>query len=608
MCGIVGFNFVDESLLNSMLNSIRHRGPDDKGIFVDKNMSLGHVRLSILDLSLKAHQPMEFENFVLVYNGEVYNYKEIRKELEQYGYSFVSDSDSEVVLKSFHKWGKDCVNKFRGMFAFAIYDKLQNKLILCRDRVGVKPLYYYYDNKAFVFSSEIRAIRKYKKLDINRLALAQFFEYGYISGEYSIFENVKKLLPGYFLEFDLKTREIKLENYWKIEDYFYISQKNEEEIIEELEAILIEGISYRMVSDVDVGVFLSGGVDSSLVSAILQKKFGNIKTFTIGFKEEKYNEANFAKEVANYIGSNHTEYILDVNEAKEVLLNKFVDIYDEPFGDSSGIPTYLVSKIAKENGVKVVLSADGGDELFCGYERYWYSYNLGRVFVNLPLKNQCLYLLNKIEKFLYQIPIKNIEHKLGFLKNLLKENDWQFIYEAIIKSYREDLERLGLKSFSRLKDYFRFGKQFHIMQAMMLWDFYNYLPNDILVKVDRATMFNSIEGREPLLDNKIIEYSVSIPFDLKYKNKESKYILKKILEKYLPKHLVYRKKQGFSIPIFEWFRAELGKLFEEYFEDDDIINMDYVRNLKKSFNDGKYIDINKLWFVLVYKMWKEKYY
>jgi len=608
MCGIAGFNFIDKNLLNSMLNSIRHRGPDDKGVFFDKNVSLGHVRLSILDLSLKAHQPMEFDNLVLIYNGEIYNYKELKEELKKYGYVFNSNSDSEVVLKSFHKWGKSCVHKFRGMFAFAIYEKLENRLILCRDRVGVKPLYYYFDGKNFLFSSEIRAIRKYKKLDINRIALAQFFEYGYISGEYGIFENVKKLLPGYFLEFDLKTKEIKLKNYWKIEDYFHILQKSEEEVIEELEAILVEGISYRMVSDVDIGVFLSGGVDSSLVSAILQKKFGNIKTFTIGFKEEKYNEANYAKEVSQYIHSDHTEYILDVNEAKEVLLNKFVDIYDEPFGDSSGIPTYLVSKIAKENGVKVVLSADGGDELFCGYERYWYSYNLGKVFSNLPLKNQLLYLLNNFEKFLFKIPIKNIEHKLGFLKNLLKEHDWQFIYETIIKNYREDIKKLGLKSIKLNKDYFKFGEKFHIIQAMMLWDFYNYLPNDILVKVDRATMFNSIEGREPLLDNKIVEYSVSIPFDLKYKNKESKYILKKILEKYLPKHLVYRKKQGFGIPIFEWFRAELGKLFEEYFEDDEIVNMDYIRSLKKSFDEGKYININKLWFVLVYKMWKEKYY
>ena len=551
---------------------------------------------------------MEFDNLVLIYNGEIYNYKELKEELKKYGYVFNSNSDSEVVLKSFHKWGKSCVHKFRGMFAFAIYEKLENRLILCRDRVGVKPLYYYFDGKNFLFSSEIRAIRKYKKLDINRIALAQFFEYGYISEEYGIFENVKKLLPGYFLEFDLKTKEIKLKNYWKIEDYFHILQKSEEEVIEELEAILVEGISYRMVSDVDIGVFLSGGVDSSLVSAILQKKFGNIKTFTIGFKEEKYNEANYAKEVSQYLHSDHTEYILDVNEAKEVLLNKFVDIYDEPFGDSSGIPTYLVSKIAKENGVKVVLSADGGDELFCGYERYWYSYNLGKVFSNLPLKNQLLYLLNNFEKFLFKIPIKNIEHKLGFLKNLLKEHDWQFIYETIIKNYREDIKKLGLKSIKLNKDYFKFGEKFHIIQAMMLWDFYNYLPNDILVKVDRATMFNSIEGREPLLDNKIVEYSVSIPFDLKYKNKESKYILKKILEKYLPKHLVYRKKQGFGIPIFEWFRAELGKLFEEYFEDDEIVNMDYIRSLKKSFDEGKYININKLWFVLVYKMWKEKYY
>ncbi|WP_024790827.1 MULTISPECIES: asparagine synthase (glutamine-hydrolyzing) [unclassified Lebetimonas] len=608
MCGIVGFNFSNKNLLNEMQKEIAHRGPDDRGEFIDKNVSLGHVRLSILDLTTHGHQPMEFENLVLVYNGEIYNFKEIRKELEKEGYRFFSNSDSEVLLKAFHKWGKESIDRFRGMFAFAVYDKLNKKLTLCRDRVGVKPLYYYFDGKNFIFASELKAIRKYKKFEIDKISLAQFFEYGYISRDRSIFEGVKKLLPAYFLEFHLETKKINLKQYWKFENYFNVSAKKEEDIIDELEEILIKGIKYRMVSDVDVGVFLSGGVDSSLVSAILQKHYGNIHTFTIGFKEQKYNESNYARKVANYIKSNHTEYILGINEAKEILLNKFSDIYDEPFGDSSGIPTYLVSKIAKENGVKVVLSADGGDELFCGYERYWYSYNLGKKIDNIPLKKLFYHFIDKFENLLINIPIKNMEHKLGFLKNILKENDWQFIYETMIKNYRDDIKNLGLKENRVIKDYFKFGEKFSIMQAMMLWDFYNYLPDDILVKVDRATMANSIEGREPLLDNKIIEYSATIPFNLKYKNGESKYILKKVLEKYLPKELIYRKKQGFGIPVFEWFRSDLKELFKKYFNEDDIINMNYIRDLQKSFENGKYVNINKLWFVLVYKMWKEKYY
>jgi len=607
MCGIVGFNFKNQTLLDEMKSSIIHRGPDDNGSYFDENISLGHVRLSILDLSTLAHQPMQFDNLAMVYNGEVYNFQEIKNELIKYGYSFSSNSDSEVVLKAFHKWRFDAISKFRGMFAIAIYDKNIKKLYLIRDRVGIKPLYYYFDGDHFIFSSEIRAIRKYKKLNIDKFSLSEYFQFGYISQNNSIFENTQKLLPAHYLEFDLNTKTLNIEKYWAVENYFKISNKNEDEIIYELEQILIEGIKYRMVSDVPVGVFLSGGVDSSLVSAILQKHYGNIHTFTIGFKEEKYNEAVFAKQVANHIGSKHTEEFLSVFKAKEILKN-FVDIYDEPFGDSSGIPTFLVSQIAKENGVKVVLSADGGDELFCGYERYWWSYNLGNKFKKLPFKRILAKGMDVLNPIFMNIPIKNMEHKLGFLQNLLKTSSWNEIYETILKQYREDIKDLNLEKLVKNKDYFKFGEQIHPMQGMMLWDFYNYLPDDILVKMDRATMANSIEGREPLLDNKIIEYAATIPFEYKYKNNESKYILKKVLENYLPKEMIYRKKMGFGIPMFEWFKDDLIELFEEYFVDDDIINMSYVRELLYQFKQGKYVNINKLWFVLVYKMWKEKWY
>jgi asparagine synthase (glutamine-hydrolysing) len=607
MCGIVGFNFKNQTLLDEMKSSIIHRGPDDNGSYFDENISLGHVRLSILDLTTLAHQPMQFDNLAMVYNGEVYNFQEIKNELIKYGYSFSSNSDSEVVLKAFHKWRFDAISKFRGMFAIAIYDKNIKKLYLIRDRVGIKPLYYYFDGDHFIFSSEIRAIRKYKKLNIDKFSLSEYFQFGYISQNNSIFENTQKLLPAHYLEFDLNTKTLNIEKYWAVENYFKISNKNEDEIIYELEQILIEGIKYRMVSDVPVGVFLSGGVDSSLVSAILQKHYGNIHTFTIGFKEEKYNEAVFAKQVANHIGSKHTEEFLSVFKAKEILKN-FVDIYDEPFGDSSGIPTFLVSQIAKENGVKVVLSADGGDELFCGYERYWWSYNLGNKFKKLPFKRILAKGMDVLNPIFMNIPIKNMEHKLGFLQNLLKTSSWNEIYETILKQYREDIKDLNLEKLVKNKDYFKFGEQIHPMQGMMLWDFYNYLPDDILVKMDRATMANSIEGREPLLDNKIIEYAATIPFEYKYKNNESKYILKKVLENYLPKEMIYRKKMGFGIPMFEWFKDDLIELFEEYFVDDDIINMSYVRELLYQFKQGKYVNINKLWFVLVYKMWKEKWY
>jgi len=606
VCGIVGISGNDPDRVAKMLASIRHRGPDDEGIFSDAKISLGHVRLAIIDLSPRGHQPMEFDNLVLVFNGEIYNYKEIRRELAGEGYTFLSDSDSEVVLKAFHRWGVEAIQKFRGMFAFAIYDKEAPKLYLFRDRVGVKPLYYHFDGTRFAFASELRALMEVVPKRIDKGALASFLQFGYIRQEPSIFEGVKKLQPGYYLEYDFSS--IKLSQYWDLQ--LQEQSIQEQRAIEELHELLIEGFSYRMVSDAPVGVFLSGGVDSSLVASLLQKHYGNIRTFTIGFDEKGYDESGYGEAVANHIGSEHTTKILKLEEAKEILRD-FCTIYDEPFGDSSGIPTYLVSRVAKEAGVKVVLSADGGDELFCGYERYWWSYNLGSKIRRVP-KELRLFgagLLELLGPFLEYLPIKNMEHKLAFLKNVLKKESWQELYETFISNYRSsELEKLlGVRLPFTPDRYFAMGEQIHPMQGMMAWDFKNYLPDDILVKVDRATMAHSIEGREPMLDHRIVEYAAKLPFHLKYKDGQSKYILKKILEGYLPRELIYRKKMGFGIPIFEWFRGDLGSLFDEYFDDDPILNMDYVRKLLGDFRSGRYVNINKLWFVLVYKMWQRRY-
>ena len=606
MCGIAGFTKNDPQTLQKMLSSITHRGPDDSGSFFDTQMSLGHVRLSILDLSAAGHQPMEFENLVLVYNGEVYNFQEIRKELETEGYGFHSESDSEVVLKAWHRWGEEALQKFHGMFAFAVYDTKAKRLTLCRDRVGVKPLYYIDRPDIFAFASELRALMTLSRRTVDRQALAHFFTLGYITENLSIFEDVKKLPPAHILRYDIATKKSEIVRYWSVDAHFMPSAKSEAELIEELEERLIAGVKLRMVSDAPVGVFLSGGTDSSLVSAILQKHYGDIHTFTIGFAEAKYDESGYAKAVAEHLGTRHTHHILSAAQAKEILQN-FVDIYDEPFGDSSGIPTFLVSRVAKESGVKVVLSADGGDELFCGYERYWWSYGLGKKFAKLPFRTLLSAMLGIGEPLLMKVPIKNMEHKLAFLRKILQSDDWYAIYRTILANYRDDIEKLGLQEPSFDKKPFAVGQKFHPMQGMMLWDFYNYLPNDILVKVDRATMANSIEGREPLLDHSIIEYAAKIPFSYKYHSGESKYILKKVLERYLPKELVYRKKMGFGIPMFEWFRSELIDLFDHYFTEDDVIDMEYPQELLRRFKSGEYVNVNKLWFVLVYKMWRERY-
>jgi len=596
MCGIAGFIGNDNRKIVSMLDSINHRGPDDTGIFTDDKITLGHVRLSILDLSFHGHQPMEFDNLVIVFNGEVYNFKEIRESLKEY--DFYSNSDTEVVLKAFHKWGVKAVDRFIGMFAFCIYDKKEKKLFLFRDRVGVKPLYYYFDGKNFAFSSEVRALKKYKnKLEIEKDALCEYFQYGYIFDEISIYKNVKKVKPGHFLEVDLDKLDIKEKEYWSILLFFENQfNKSEKQLIDELEELLVDAFSLRMVSDVKVGVFLSGGVDSSIVAAILQKHVGDINTFTIGFKENKYNEASFAKAVGEHIGSNHIEKYLSVDEAREIL-NFFSKIYDEPFGDSSGIPTFLVSRLAKENGVKVVLSADGGDEIFCGYRRYNEIAKRYNILNKLPFKKIFSYFL-----------ILN-DYKIKHLKLLLRASSFEEFYNLMVKSAKSfDIKELLGCDKNYLINWFKIGEKLDLMQDMMLWDFYRYLPDDILVKVDRATMANSIEGREPMLDHRIIEFMTQVPFEYKYKNGENKYLLKKVLERYLPKKLIYRPKQGFGIPVYEWFSKDLLNLFERYFkEDDEFINMKYARFLLNRVKQKKVVNINTLWFILEYKMWKKEY-
>ena len=616
MCGIVGFNGKNSKKLEAMINSIRHRGPDDSGTFESQNFSLGHVRLSILDLSSHGHQPMNYKNLSMVYNGEIYNFKEIRDELKTYGYRFNSYSDSEVVLKAYHKWGVDAINRFIGMFAIAIYDNISSELTLIRDRVGVKPLYYYFDGSNFIFASELKAIMEFfrnsKKLKISKDALFEYFKFGYISSNLSIFENCYKVPAGNYLIFDIQKSKIEIKEYWSILPFFELPKfkKSEEELIDELESILIKAFRYRMVSDVPIGIFLSGGVDSSIVASILQKHYGNIHTFTIGFKEDKYNEARYAKEVAEYIGTTHTERYLDASGAKDIL-DRFVEIYDEPFGDSSGIPTTLVSQVARDADIKVVLSADGGDEIFCGYSRYWTINSIGEKIFKIPYPirsgiGSIMDLIgdNNISKI---ITNSNIEFKYKLIHKILKNsNSWKDIYLALT-SYDID----ELLDFTKKIDEvsFEVGEKIAPMQGMMLWDYHRYMVDDILTKVDRATMSLSIEGREPLLDHTIAEFMAQVPFEMKYKNGDSKYLLKKVLERYIPKEMIYRKKMGFGIPIFEWFSSDLKKLFEIYFQKS---KLDRHNLLNKKYIYKEYKKLSKknvvlLWNILIFQMWYEKY-
>ncbi len=559
MCRIVGFwdfnykkDYDLEKIITLMRDTLVHGGPDDAGNYVDdqNSLTLGHRRLSILDLSPLGHQPMEFENFVITYNGEVYNLKEIRKELEKEGYTFKSKSDTEVILKAFHRWGFDAVHKFRGMFAFAIWDKTKKELILCRDRVGIKPFYYYYKDGFFAFASELKAFHLHPKFEknIDYTALTLYLQYGYIPAPYSIFQNTFKLKPGHFLVID-SSGHIEEFPYWKVEDYFLkgIEEKDrwlkrsEDDLVEELESILTESFKLRLVSDVPVGMFLSGGIDSSTVCALLIKEGIKLKTFTIGFFEKEYNEAPYAKRIAEHLGTDYTELYCTPKEAYEII-PRLPELYDEPFGDSSAIPTFLVSQLARKQ-VKVSLSADGGDEQFCGYTRYWLTSEKIAKLSKIPFKSFLLNILNLInpdialkiyETFKPILPkYTNFRDKYIKLRQVLKSESIMDQYDLAMRYFlgedlKEDLKDLNIRinKLKTLKDWLNLN-ELDNLSTLMLLDLKTYLPDDILVKVDRATMGVSLEGREPFLDHKILEWTSQLPVEFKYKNGQSKYILER---------------------------------------------------------------------------------
>jgi asparagine synthase (glutamine-hydrolysing) len=642
MCRIAGFwdltyrgNYDLERVAVSMRDTLTHGGPDDAGVYLEpeNGLALTHRRLSIIDLSPLGHQPMEFDNLVIVYNGEVYNFTEIRRKLEAEGYTFSSNSDTEVVLKAFHRWGTDAVHMFRGMFAFAIWDKRERKLYLYRDRIGVKPLYFYYRDGTFMFASEIKAFHRHPKFrkKLNEVSLALYLQYGYISGNYSIFKNTYKLPPGHFLTIDSKGN-IKTTKYWDIESIFMKGEKerekwlnrSEEELIDELEEILTDSFKLRLVSDVPVGMFLSGGIDSTIVSALLVKEGIKPKTFTIGFYEKAYNEAPYAKRIAEFLGTDHTELYCTPKEALEII-PKLPEIYDEPFGDSSAIPTYLVSKLAKSQ-VKVSLSADGGDEQFCGYTRYWIVGERIKKLSRLPfislLKGAFKLISPSLAAEIYRTfsfmfpKWNNFKDKYSKLRKVLEAyQDFRLQYDISNKLFlEEDLGDLGVRFEGRYPTNLDFLEVYldNPMEFMMLYDLKTYLPDDILVKVDRATMSVSLEGREPFLDHKILEWTSRLPVEFKCRNGVSKYLLRKLLYRYVPKKLVDRPKQGFGVPVYEWFKSELKELYREYLnferiKREGIFNPQEVNRLLDDYLNNRGVNHNKLWLLFIFEVWKERW-
>ncbi|MDM5262627.1 asparagine synthase (glutamine-hydrolyzing) [Sulfurovum sp. XTW-4] len=634
MCGIVGFvsKNRDEESIHRMLHIQNYRGPDDHGVYVQKIendiVHLGHNRLSIQDLSSHGHQPFvsDCENYIIVFNGEVYNFKSIRIELEKLGYKFVSESDTEVILYAYKAWGMKAVEKFLGMFAFSILDKNKQTMFLVRDRAGVKPLYYYDNGGEFLFASELKSFHEHPSFqkEQNNEVLPYYFQFGYIPAPYSIFKNTYKLRPGHYLEYDLISNTYNVIAYWSA-DACYAKEKfdkSEKEILADLEELLTDAVDLRMVSDVPVGVFLSGGYDSSLVTALLSKdKSRKLHTFTIGFDDKKYNEAEHAKAIAKHFGTEHTEYYV----SKKDMLDKVQSLpfyYDEPFGDSSAIPTMMVSELAKKD-VTVALSADGGDEAFCGYSKYFFLNKFAPVFSNSFQKTMLKSMLNvfdgkQIEQINSFLPKKiqqtNIRDKYNKFKRAMNADSLEMMFRnassyvdsQVVKSF------LKLEANSSLYENFSMKKDLSFLDNMMLTDYKTFMVDDVLTKVDRATMSVSLEGREPLLDHRIIEFMAKVPVELKYKNNQGKYLARKILYKHIPQALIDKPKAGFQIPLAEWLQTDLKPLVEKYLDpfklDKEIFNVEEVEILKKDLFNGNLSNVNAIWFILMYEMWKEKWF
>ena len=632
MCGISGFidfkNTTTRQILEKMNRMMAHRGPDGEGYGIYQNnfatVGLGHRRLSIIDLSEGGSQPQTFGSLHITYNGEIYNYAEIKTELETKGHSFHSHSDTEVILHAYAEWGSNALQKFIGMFAFVIYDEEKNKLFACRDRAGVKPFFYYLKDGLFLFASELKAILQHPSFtkEINLDAAAAYMQYGYVPTPHCIFMDTHKLRPGYYLDFNVAAKELELHQYWNVYDAYNKPPLKIDlpEAIEETEKLLTNAFQYRMVSDVPVGVFLSGGFDSSCVTALLQKNnTEKIKTFTIGVPDAGLNEAPYAKEIATHLGTDHTEYYCTQKEALEIV-PQLPFFYDEPFADSSAIPTSLVSKIAREK-VTVALSADAGDEIFAGYNRYDYVMKYGKQMQRIPrfLRKGAAAMMNKIPAS--SVPVLNKQYlfhsRYEKVKTLLKNPTERNILLSLTKLMDDDdvaaLFKSSIDNVSSAFDSKELKPQFHSTLAyLMAIDYQTYLLDDILQKVDRAGMSVSLEGREPFLDHRIIEWAAQLPMEYKYNKGNKKFILKQIVHKYLPQEMMDRPKMGFGIPIANWLQNDLKPFVELYLDDafiikQNIFNNAEVQRIKRAFYQGKIERAEKIWYILMFQMWYDKW-
>jgi asparagine synthase (glutamine-hydrolysing) len=642
MCGVVGFvtsqPLVAPTLVTAMASALSHRGPDDHGCWLDPTagIALGHRRLSIVDLSPAGHQPMESANgrYVLAFNGEVYNFQDIRRDLESASgrgaIQWRGHSDTEVMLEAISAWGfEDALTKFGGMFALALWDREERTLHLARDRLGEKPLYYGDIGGSFVFGSELKALRVFPgSLEIDRQALAQFLRFRYIPAPQSIYRGIYKLEAGAFLSVRVtQTGALNRgtpRRYWSLDlagaDDGW-TRANEGPLVDQLHGLLRDSVRRQMVSDVPLGAFLSGGIDSSTIVALMQEYSPRpVRTFTIGFQEEGFNEAQHAKAVARHLGTEHTEFYVTPREAAEVI-PKLPEIYDEPFADSSQIPTFLVSRLTRQY-VTVSLSGDGGDELFAGYPRYIFGEALWNRIRWLPswVRRGAYGVLAKPsarswDRLLSAAPRRLRSsvsgHRIHRLAEVLRAGDFDDMYIRLVSlgSYSDSIVLGGTAEPDGDGPDGRDANTY--LNRMRRFDIDQYLPDDLLVKVDRASMSVALESRAPMLDHRLVEFAWRLPEHMLVRGGIGKWILRQVLDRYVPRELVERPKAGFGIPIGQWLRSDLREwaehlLQESAIRDQSILDPDPVRRMWEEHVSGRHDRQAYLWGVLMFQAWMER--
>ncbi len=627
MCGICGYINLNtsrpasEGILRAMMDTLVHRGPDDSGLFVKENVALGHRRLSIIDLKT-GHQPMfnEDGSITIVFNGEIYNFQDIKEPLLKKGHIFRTHSDTEVIVHAYEEYGEDCVKKFNGMFAFALWDSRNKTLFLARDRFGKKPLYYGVFDNQFIFGSELKALLKHPstRREIERASLSKYFAYEYVPSPGSIFKNISKLEAG--SKMTLKGASIKVSQYWDLslerQSHFDLGSGKAK-----LAELLKESVKRRLISDVPLGVFLSGGIDSSAVVAMMAglMRPKDIKTFSIGFKERSFDESSDARRVADYFGTDHHEEILDPNTMLGVLPN-VLDTLDEPFADSSIIPTYLVSRFTRRH-VTVALGGDGGDELFAGYPSFL-AHRLNSFFFYVPdsLKKLSARVLAGI------VPISNDYMSLNFkakrffrglgFPDEIRHQVWigSFIPEEQKRLFLPDqgFDADAKKIYDITEKFYKRAKNKSSLDRAMYLYIKTYMTDDILAKVDRASMACSLEVRAPFLDTGFAEYAASIPDSFKLKGLGTKWILKEILKGKLPEETLSKSKQGFAVPVGKWLREDLKDLLfqaldEKKIRREGIFDYSYIKELLKRYLDNKSDLRKEIWSLFVFEMWYDRW-